>query len=92
MSHAENGIGAENVSRGSSFARAEAMRKTMFVLAILAALGCMKKQADGTYHVDKKQVNNQTEKLKAGAKQVEKKVGQGLEKAGEKLKHDASKH
>jgi len=68
------------------------MRKTIFVLAFLAALGCMKKSADGTYRVDKKQVNGQMQKLKAGAKQVEKKAGEGLAKAGEKLKHDAAKH
>ena len=68
------------------------MRNTAIVLSLLAVLGCMKKQADGTYRVDKKQVNTQTDKLKTGVKQVEKKVGQGLEKAGEKLKRDAAKH
>ena len=57
----------------------------MIVIALLAALGCMKKSADGTYRVDKKS-------MQSAAKRVEKKAGEGLAKAGEKLKRDAAKH
>ena len=108
MSHAENGVRRGIVSirgqgaggggqvvvvvSGSSFAAYERMRNTVLILMLVTALGCMKKQADGTYKVDKKQVNTNTEKLKAEAKRVEKKAGEGLQKAGEKLKRDAAKH
>jgi hypothetical protein len=68
------------------------MRNAVISMLLVVSLGCMKKSADGTYRVDKKQVNGQMQKLKTGAKQVEKKAGEGLEKAGEKLKHDATKH
>ena len=61
------------------------MRKIALLLMLLAALGCMKKSADGTYRVDKKS-------MQSAAKRVEKKAGEGLTKAGEKLKRDAAKH
>jgi TRAP-type C4-dicarboxylate transport system substrate-binding protein len=69
------------------------MRSTTVFLMVLAMLGCMKKQADGTYKVDtahaKAQTKKSTDDLKKAAKHAEEKTGEALQKAGEKLKQNA---
>jgi len=88
MSHAENGVSRGIVSLGgSSFARVEIMRRIICVITIslaLAAFGCMKKQADGTYKVD-------TTDAKAKTKTSGDELKTDLQKIGEKLKKDAEK-
>ena len=53
-------------------------------MMLLAALGCMKKQADGTYKVD-------TAGSQADAKKSGDELKTDLKKVGEKLKADAHK-
>lgn len=69
------------------------MRRTVILLLVLAALGCMKKQADGTYKVDTAHAKADTKKsgedLKKAAKRAEEKTGEALQHAGEKLKQNA---
>ena len=88
MSHGQNGVRRGIVSPGgSSFARAEAMRRIICVITIsvaLAASGCMKKQADGSYKVD-------TAEAKAKTKTSGDELKTDLQKAGEKLKKGAEK-
>jgi hypothetical protein len=85
MSHAENGVRRGIVSRGgSSFAAHERMRNTVFILMLFGALGCMKKQADGTYKVD-------TAAAKTDTKKSGDELKADLQKAGEKLKAGAQK-
>src|ERR1051326_6322520 len=88
MSHGQNGSACGNVSRdGSSFAAEVHMRRTLFVIAVSAALaasGCMKKQADGTYKVD-------TAEAKAKTKTSGDELKTDLQRTAEKLKKDAEK-
>jgi hypothetical protein len=60
------------------------MRNAVFLLMLFAALGCMKKQADGTYKVD-------TAGSQADAKKSGDELKADLKKAGEKLKTGAHK-
>src|SRR2546423_5832627 len=85
MSHGERRPPRNCFAGGSSFARGEGMRRTIFMVtlsAALAAFGCMKKQADGTYKVD-------TAEAKAKTKTSGDELKTDLQKAGEKLKKGA---
>src|SRR5438067_2329135 len=93
MSHAQNGVRRGIVSRGgSSFAPDAGMRNIVFSLMLLAALGCMKKNADGTYRVDNPvSGKNEAKKARDNAKKSGDELKTDLQKVGEKLKADAQK-
>jgi len=71
------------------------MRKTLFVIAVSAALaasGCMKKNADGTYRVENPvSSKDDAKKARDNAAKSGDELKSDLQRTAEKLKKDAEK-